>query len=61
MGASSVTGSGSGGSNKLTTTELAILANGPSILIAGTILDVDGGVSSPPSTSGTVRFATPSW
>lgn len=33
MGATSVTGIGSGSSDKYTTTQLAILANGPSIII----------------------------
>lgn len=34
MGATSVTGQGPGSSGKFTTTQLAILANGPSILLA---------------------------
>ncbi len=62
MGASSVSGKGSGNSAKLTTTELAILANGPSILIAGSV-QVNGSNGSPPTsppTSGAiVKFPTP--
>ena len=47
--ATSVTGvSGAGTSGKYTTTELAILANGPSIFFTG-IIEVDGSSSSPPS------------
>lgn len=60
MGAQSVTGAGSGDSRKLTTTELAILANAPSILVSGVIRSVEGVPSSPPSSpSAMVVFPTP--
>lgn len=49
MAAQSVTGSGLGSSGKLTSKELATLAMGPSIQIAGTIQTEDGVGSSPPS------------
>lgn len=62
MSASTVSGKGIGSSSKLTTTELAILANGPSILIAGSV-EVNGTSgsppASPPSSGGTVRFSSP--
>ncbi len=57
MGASSVTGTGVGASNKYTQRDLAILANGPSILITGRAL-VEGNLS-PPSNTGSVTFNTP--
>lgn len=56
MAGTSVTGKGPGDSGKLTTDQLAIFANGPSILIAGTV-EVDSGLSSPPASGmGTVVF-----
>lgn len=60
MGAQSVTGTGLGASNKLTTKEPSILANGPSILVAGTIdiTELDS-ISSPPTTANPVVFNTP--
>lgn len=50
MGATSVTGtSGVGESKKLTTKELSIMANAPSIIFTGTIETVDAvGSTSPP-------------
>lgn len=61
MGASSVTGAGSGSSGKLTLNDLSQLANGPTILIAGIASTGTGELSeSPPSeTSGTVTFPKP--
>jgi len=50
MTAHSVTGKGPGSSNKPTSKELAMLANGPAILIAGTA-EINGGITSPPSSS----------
>lgn len=55
MGASSVTGTGVGASNKLTTTELATLANGPSIYLTGYVESEDISLS-PPSTGNTIVF-----
>lgn len=50
MGASSVTGSGQGNSGKATLNDLSILANGPSILIAGSVeLAEDEILTSPPT------------
>jgi hypothetical protein len=58
MTASSATGIGLGASEKLTTNQLAILANGPSIIFAG-FAEADTGVSSPPSEIGSVTFPYP--
>lgn len=56
MAGTSVTGKGIGDSAKPTTDQLAVFANGPSILIAGTV-EVEEGISSPPSSGiGTVVF-----
>lgn len=58
MAATSVTGKGTGDSNKLTTTDLAILANGPSIIFTG-IIEIGSVLTSPPTTSNTVTFPYP--
>lgn len=61
MAASSVTGAGVGESGKLTTKELAILANGPSILIAG-VIECEGvgdPPTSPPASGSVVNFPQP--
>lgn len=58
MGASSVTGTGLGTSGKFTTTELAILANGPNILITGVVESEDNN-SSPPSSGNNIVFPEP--
>ena len=59
MGASSVTGVGQGNSNKVTTKELSILANGTVICIAG-YAESDGGSNmSPPSYGNSVTFPNP--
>jgi hypothetical protein len=55
MGASTSTGKGFGNSNGLTTKELAILANAPSILIAG-IAESDGTPLSPTGMTGEAVF-----
>ena len=61
MGATTATGTeaGPGASNKPTTTELAIQANGPKIVFTG-IVDSSGGgespPSSPPAATNTVSF-----
>lgn len=49
MGAQSVTGTGAGASNKLTTKELSALANGPAVQIAGVVESTDSILSSPPT------------
>lgn len=60
MGAQSVTGTGLGSAGKLTTKELAILANAPSILVAGRIdVDAEDAITSPPSTTNTVFLNPP--
>lgn len=59
MAAESVTGVGQGASNKLTTKELAILANGPSIFLSGYASSVTIEESSPPSVGNTVTFPQP--
>lgn len=56
MGASSVTGTGTGASEKVTTTELAILANAPSIIFTGIVESSNSDNSSPPTNSATVVF-----
>lgn len=62
MGASSVTGTGIGSSNKRTVEQLAILSNGPEILITGIIacraID-DSPPSSPPLGNSLVSFPKP--
>lgn len=58
MGASSVTGSGEGSAGTITGKELAILANGPSIIFTGIAEAVDSNMS-PPSVSNTVVFPYP--
>lgn len=58
MSATSVTGKGLGKSAKLTTNELATLANGPSIIFTG-ITNVVSVISSPPSISTSVTFPYP--
>ena len=50
MAASSVTGTGPGASNKLTTTELASLANGPTICLTGYVESED--IATSPATIG---------
>lgn len=58
--AQSITGTGLGSSKKMTTKELAILANAPSILAAGRInIDAEDHVSSPPSSANTVTLDRP--
>ena len=60
MGASSVTGVGPGASNKLTGKDLAILANGPAILMSGkATLILDEEVASPPTYVYSVTFPEP--
>jgi hypothetical protein len=56
MGANSVTGTGLGSARKLTTKELAILANGPSILFSGVSEAITNEVLSPPTILNTVVF-----
>ncbi len=58
MGATSVTGVGSGTSRKLTTNELSVLANGPSIIFTG-LVEATEGVSSPPTPANFVDFPYP--
>jgi len=59
MGASSVTGTGLGECGKPTLNDLAILANGPSILVTGRFeLDEDFLVN-PPSPTGTLTLNPP--
>lgn len=58
MAASSVTGTGVGSSNKVTTLELSKLANAPTIYIAGYVVSEDLPVS-PPSIGNTVVFPNP--
>jgi hypothetical protein len=48
MGASSVTGSGAGSAGTVTSKDLAILANGPTIIFTG-IAEGEENVSSPPN------------
>ena len=55
MTASSVTGVGSGSSNKLTTQGLASLANGPAIIFSGYVESQDI-VVSPPAIGNTIVF-----
>lgn len=55
MTASSITGVGHGSSDKTTLAELGVLANGPSIIFTG-IVETDGGLSSPPSTTNAIVF-----
>lgn len=58
--AQSVTGTGLGSAGKVTSKELAILANAPSILVAGRVdIEESDAVSSPPSPTNTVTFETP--
>lgn len=60
MAASSVTGTGKGDSNKLTTTGLALLENGPVICIVGTSESENGLLPlSPPSPGNSVIFPEP--
>lgn len=60
MGAQSVTGTGFGASNKLTTKELSSLANGPSILVAGSVELADDLLPiSPPTPAATVTLTNP--
>lgn len=58
MTASSVTGRGTGDSNKYTSKNLAILANGPAIYVAGKVESEDLPVS-PPSIGNEVVFPNP--
>jgi len=58
MGAQSATGTGLGSSKKVTTKELAILANAPSILVADAV-DLSDGVSSPPTPSARIVLTNP--
>lgn len=59
MGASSVTGVGQGDCEKLTTKELAILANGPAILVAGRTELTEDFLVNPPSPTATIQLETP--
>lgn len=59
MGATSVTGTGPGASEKYTTKQLAILANGPSILITGYADSIEIPNVSPTAFGGTVLFPRP--
>ena len=60
MAAASSTGTGAGASNKVTTTELAMMANGPSIFYAGSIETVESGlIMSPPAPTGVVTLPRP--
>lgn len=56
MGATSVTGKGQGASDKPTLADLAIAANGPTIMIADIHTLTSEGITSPPSVNTTVRF-----
>lgn len=58
MGASSVTGKGTGSSKKVTTKELSALANGPVIMISGVVESLEV-ITSPPSNGNTVVFPKP--
>jgi hypothetical protein len=58
MGSTSSTGKGQGASDKLSNSELGILANAPSIIFTG-IIEANEGITSPPATSGTVTFPYP--
>lgn len=58
MSATSVSGRGAGDSGKLTTTGLAILANGPAIFYSG-LAAAETTPTSPPSFAGSVTFARP--
>ena len=61
MGAQSATGTGLGACGKVTTKELSILANGPSVLIAGVVAVSEALISptSPPTSGNNVTFETP--
>lgn len=59
MGATAVTGTGEGGSGKLTTKELAILANGPNIILAGRVELAEDFFVNPPSPTATVVLSPP--
>lgn len=60
MGATTTTGTGKGNSRKLTVKELSMLANGPTILVAGRSESEGGGaISSPPIPSSRVIFPNP--
>lgn len=59
MAAQSVTGTGTGASNKFTTKELSALANGPSILISSCQYVYEAGITDPPSILNTVTLNPP--
>jgi hypothetical protein len=59
MGATSVTGKGTGSSEKYTTKQLAILANGPTIFIAAYAESLEIPDLSPTSFGATVLFPIP--
>lgn len=60
MAAQSATGTGKGSAGKLTTKELSILANAPSILAAGRVeVEAEDGLSSPPSTINLITLENP--
>lgn len=55
----SVMGTGLGGSDKYTTKELAILSNGPSILVAGQVELAEDFLVNPPTPTATVTLGVP--
>jgi hypothetical protein len=55
----SVMGTGLGASNKYTTKELAVLANSPSIVVAGSVELAEDLMVNPPTPTATVTFGTP--
>ena len=55
MTASSVTGVGHGASDKISTPELAIIANGPAVYVAGYV-ESESSMTSPPSSGNEVVF-----
>lgn len=59
MGASSVTGTGLGSSDKATVNDLSRWANGPTIFLSGIVETVESDVLSPPTPVATVTLPTP--
>lgn len=59
MGATSVTGTGPGDAGKVTTTDLAILANGPAIVMAGYATSTTIIAMSPTTSGVVVTFPKP--